>query len=89
MGICAEYSHRPPNHLSVLPLARLVRRSFGRMTAYLPDGVSSNLYRLSDGFLHTSMNYLLRLLSCPLGLTLRHPLRLYPCRYESVFSMIP
>lgn len=59
------------------------------MTEYLPDGVSSSLYHLSDGFLHTSRNYPHRLLSYPLGVKRRHPPRLYPCRYESVFSMVP
>ena len=58
------------------------------MTAYLPDGVSSTLYHLSDDFLHTSKNYL-RLLSCPLREKRRHHPRLYPCRYESAFSMFP
>lgn len=59
------------------------------MTGYLPDGVSSSLYHLSDGFLHTSRSYLHRLLSCPLGEKRRHPPRLYPRRYENAFSMVP
>lgn len=85
MGICVEYIHRTPNRRSVLPL---VRRSLGQMTVYLPDGVSSNLYHLSDGFLHTSGNYL-RLLNHLLGGKRRHPPRLYPSRYESAFSTAP
>lgn len=89
MGICVVYNYRTPNHQSVLPLVRRVRRSLGQMTVYLPDGVSSNLYHLSDGFLHTSRNYPLRLLSCPLALKQRHPPHLYPYRYESAFSMVP
>jgi hypothetical protein len=59
------------------------------MTKYLPDGVSSSLYHLSDDFLHTSRNYPHRLLSYPLRVKRRHPPRLYPCRYESAFSMVP
>lgn len=78
----------PPNHQSVLPLVRHVPRSLGQMTVHLPDGVSSSLYHLSDGFLHTSKDYL-RLLSCLLEETRRHPPRLYPCRYENAFLMVP
>jgi len=85
----AQYIHRAPNHRSVLPLVRHVQSSLGQMTGYLPDGVSSSLYHLSDGFLHTSWNYLHRPLSCPLGVKRRHPPRLYPRRYENAFSMFP
>lgn len=88
MGICVEYIHRTPNHRSVLPLVRRGLRSLGQMTVCLPDGVSSSLYHLSDGFLHTSGNYL-RLLSRLLRGKRRHPPRPYPCRYENAFSTIP
>lgn len=58
------------------------------MTVYLPDGVSSTLYRLSDGFLRTARNYR-RPLSCPLRGKRRRLLRLCPYRYENAFSTVP